>query len=351
MTLLAGPSSPPLNRLVRAELHRVLSPKPVRYAVGALPLVLLALAVSAYLGHHTDVASAWRSAEAAYRAYAEEAASPAGSVETLSPREFFDDPRYLMAKASFVDLRAVLSGLSLAVLVFGILSGGADWSSRVMLTLAAAEPRRSRLFLTRGLLVTGVATAAAVLTTVFFVPLLLVVAQFKGSLAETDGRYWAVLAVVGARGAVLVGLVALLGYGLAMLTRRTATALGIALAYLVAALPRRPGVRTGAGRVRVGRDHVRRPQRAAADGDGQDDVCGRGGLSGHAGGHHRDRRLPRPVRTPGARRGGGLVAVRAQGRGLTWAEAPGGPGPASGRPWPPWSAARKTFRPASRRTA
>ncbi|MFI1185423.1 hypothetical protein [Streptomyces californicus] len=236
MTLLAGPSSPPLNRLVRAELHRVLSPKPVRYALGTLPLALAALAVSAYLGHHTDVASAWRSAEAAYRAYAEEAASrPAGSVETLSPRAFFDDPRYLMAKASFVDLRAVLSGLSLAALVFGVLSGGVDWSSRVMLTLAAAEPRRTRLFLARGLLVTGVATAAAVLTTVFFVPLLLVVAQFKGSLAETDGRYWAVLAVVGARGAVLVGLVALLGYALAMLTRRTATALGIALAYLVAA--------------------------------------------------------------------------------------------------------------------
>ncbi|MEV7912260.1 hypothetical protein [Streptomyces griseus] len=235
MTLLAKPSSPPLSRLVRAELHRVLSPKPVRYGLCALPAILLALAVSAFVSHHTDVAAAWRAAEAAYRAYAEEAATrPAGSVESLSPREFFDDPRYLMAKASFVDLRAVLSGLSLAALVLGVLSGGADWSSRVMLTLAAAEPRRTRLFLTRGLLVTAVATAAAVLTFVFFVPLLLGVAHFKGSLADTDGRYWTVLAVVGARGAVLVGLVALLGYALAMLTRRTATALGIALAYLVA---------------------------------------------------------------------------------------------------------------------
>ncbi|CAO0836227.1 ABC-2 family transporter protein OS=Streptomyces microflavus OX=1919 GN=Smic_63630 PE=4 SV=1 [Streptomyces microflavus] len=35
-----------------------------------------------------------------------------------------------------------------------------------------------------------------------------------------------VLAVIVARGAVLVGLVALLGYSLAMLTRRTTTALG-----------------------------------------------------------------------------------------------------------------------------
>ncbi|MEI5036224.1 hypothetical protein RB201_36945 [Streptomyces sp. S1A(2023)] len=168
---------------------------------------------------------------AAYRTYAEEAAArPAGSVEALSPREFFDDPRYLMTKASFVDLRSVLSGLSLAALVLGVLSGGADWSSRVILTLTAAEPRRTRLFLARGLLVTAVATATAVLTSVFFVPL----AGFKGSLADADGRYWAVLAVIGARGAVLVGLVALLGHSLAMLTRRTTTALGIALAYLVA---------------------------------------------------------------------------------------------------------------------
>ncbi|MDQ0986624.1 hypothetical protein [Streptomyces sp. V2I9] len=235
MTLLARPSPPPLSRLVRAELHRLLSPKPVRYALGALPVVLLALAVSAFVSHHTDVAAAWRTAEAAYRVYAEEAARrPAGSVETLSPRAFFDDPRYLMTKASFVDLRAMLSGLSLAALVLGILSGGADWSSRVMLTLTAAEPRRTRLFLTRGLLVTATATAAAVLASVLFVALLFVVAHFKGSLAEADGRYWTVLAVVGGRGAVLVGLVALLGYALAMLTRRTTTALGIALAYLVA---------------------------------------------------------------------------------------------------------------------
>ncbi|MFJ4503451.1 hypothetical protein [Streptomyces sp. NPDC088864] len=234
-TLLAKPSSPPLGRLVRAELHRVLSPKPIRYGLYALPVILLALAVSAFAGHHTDVAAAWRAAEAAYRTYAKEAATrPAGSVESLSPREFFDDPRYLMAKASFVDLRAVLSALSLAALVLGVLSGGADWSSRVMLTLTAAEPRRTRLFLTRGLLVTAVATGVAALTSVLFVPLLLGVAHFKGSLDGTDGQYWTVLAVVGARGAVLVGLMALLGYALAMLTRRTATALGIALLYLVA---------------------------------------------------------------------------------------------------------------------
>ncbi|MFF3094590.1 hypothetical protein [Streptomyces cyaneofuscatus] len=85
----------------------------------------------------------------------------------------------------------------------------------MMLTLTAAEPRRTRLFLARGLLVTAVATATAVLTSVFFVPLLLGVARFKGSLAEADGRYWTVLTVIGACGAVLVGPVALLGYSLA----------------------------------------------------------------------------------------------------------------------------------------
>ncbi|MFG2732755.1 hypothetical protein [Streptomyces canus] len=223
----------PLRRLVRSELLRILSPRPVRWALYALPLLVVAYAVAAYLGHNTDVAAAWRKAEEAYRQYTAEAARRPGAVEELSPTFFFDDPRYQLTKASFVDLRTVLSGVSVAALLLGVFSGGADWSSRVILNLVAAEPRRSRLFLTRGLLVAGVAAAIALAAAVLLVPLLLVTAHFRGTTADADAHF--VLAAVVLRGALLVGLVALLGYALAMLTRGVTTAFGVALAYLVLA--------------------------------------------------------------------------------------------------------------------
>jgi hypothetical protein len=226
----------PLRRLAAAESRRLLGPGPVRYALYGLPVVLLLYAAAAYAAHHTDVASAWRAAEGARRRYVEEAAArglPSAGIPAATA--FFDDPRYLFAKAVFVDLRTVLSGLAAAALVLGIRSGGADWSSRVLLTLAAAEPRRPRLFAVRGVLVAAGAALTALVVTAALVPLLALTGQRRGSLEGLDGTFWQVLGLIALRGALLVGLVGLLGYCLGMLTRGTALALGITLAYLVAA--------------------------------------------------------------------------------------------------------------------
>ncbi|MCP9988839.1 hypothetical protein LUX01_21445 [Streptomyces sudanensis] len=148
---------------------------------------------------------------------------------------FFDDPRYLFAKAVFTDLRTVLSGLAVAALVLGIRSGGADWSSRVLLALATVEPRRPRLFAVRGALVTAGTALIALLVAGALVPMLVWTGRRRGSLEGADGAFWQVLALITLRGALLVGLVGLLGYCLGMLTRGTVAALGITLVYLVAA--------------------------------------------------------------------------------------------------------------------
>ncbi|MFI7360150.1 hypothetical protein ACIBTP_40305 [Streptomyces avidinii] len=232
----ADRSSPlPLRRLARSELRRILSPRPVRWALYALPLLLGAFALAGYLGHNTDMATAWREAEAAYQQYAAEAARRPGTAGPLSPQYFFDDPRYQLTKASFVDLRTVLSGVAVAALAFGLVSGGTDWASRVILNLVAAEPRRARLFVTRGVLVAAVAAVTALATSVVLVPLLLVTAHLRGTTADADAHFWTVLTTIALRGALLVALVALLGYCLAMLTRSLTVAFGIALAYLVVA--------------------------------------------------------------------------------------------------------------------
>ncbi|MGC0330541.1 hypothetical protein RKD23_003531 [Streptomyces sp. SAI-170] len=230
------PVPPPLRRLAAAELRRLSAPAGVRYACYALPAALVLYAAVAYLTHDTDTAGAWQAAESAHRRYL--AAATARGIPTAQvppPATFFDDPRYLFTKAVFVDLRAVLSGLAVAALVLGIRAGGADWSSRVLLTLAAAEPRRPRLFAVRGALVTACGALAALLAAVALVPLLAGAGYGRGSLDGIDGTFWRVLALITLRGALLVGLIGLLGYCLGMLTRGTALALGITLAYLVAA--------------------------------------------------------------------------------------------------------------------
>ncbi|QGV78840.1 hypothetical protein [Streptomyces ficellus] len=226
----------PLSRLVRAEIRHLLTPRPVRWFLYALAPLLLLYCAAAFTSHHTDMSAAWSAAEEAHRRYAADGVRrPAGTWEKLSPDYFFDDPRYQMVKASFVDLRAIGSGLAVAALVLGVFSGGRDWSSRVMLTLAAAEPRRFRLFAVRGLLVTAVSAVLSLLAATLLVPLLVVVAHVRGTLAGADTHYWTVLAAIALRGALLIGLVAAIGYGLGMLTRSLTTALGIALAYLVVA--------------------------------------------------------------------------------------------------------------------
>lgn len=225
-----------LRRLADAEFRRILSPVYVRYALLALPVLLVLYSLAAYFGHDTDTATAWRAAEKARGAYVTEAIArgiPAADHPEVG--NFFDDPRYIFAKAVFVDLRTVLSGLAVAGLILGVRGGGADWSSRVMLTLAASEPRRLRLFAVRGTLLAALTAAVTVVAAGALVPMLALTAHQRGTFAGTDGQVWQVLVLVALRGALLIGLITLLGYFLGMLTRGTALALGLTLGYLVGA--------------------------------------------------------------------------------------------------------------------
>ncbi|WP_233636504.1 MULTISPECIES: hypothetical protein [unclassified Streptomyces] len=227
--------APPWPRLLRAELHRLTAPRAVRRVAAALPLLVPAFGLSKLFTHSPDTGPALREADVLYREFLDQAARTGMPTGTIGRDNFFDDPRYLMESLSFGDLRTVLLGLCAAAVVFGIVSGGADWASRVMLTLTAAEPRRTRLFLTRGLLVGALAMATAALCGLLLVPCLLLAAQLRGSAAGLDGPFWAALVSQFLRGVVLVGLVALLGYGLAVLTRHVPAALAIAFLYLAGA--------------------------------------------------------------------------------------------------------------------
>ncbi|MGW0395930.1 hypothetical protein ACWDYJ_34740 [Streptomyces sp. NPDC003042] len=226
----------PWRRLVRAELRRLWAPRIMRHVAFGLPLAIAAFGLSKLLLHDADTARAWRTADGRYAQFLSDAQTyglPFGSG--VSAKNYFHDPRYLMDTLSFGDLRTVVTALAATAVVFGIVSGGSDWSSRVMLTLAAAEPRRFRLFATRALLVTGLSMAATAAAGLLLVPLLLLAARTRGSTAGLDGVYWAALASQYLRGVILVGLLCLLGYSLAMLTRRASIALAISFLYLASA--------------------------------------------------------------------------------------------------------------------
>ncbi|MFG2732756.1 hypothetical protein [Streptomyces canus] len=140
-----------------------------------------------------------------------------------------------METLSFGDLRTVITALAAGAVVFGMIAGGTDWSSRVMLTLAAAEPRRFRLFATRALLTAGLSMASTAAAGPLLVPLLLLAALTRGSTAGLDAVYWAALTSMYLRGVFLVGLLCLLGYSLAMFTRKATAALAIGFLYLASA--------------------------------------------------------------------------------------------------------------------
>lgn len=232
----ADPVALPWKRLVRAETYRLLAPRGVRLGGVGVLTAAAAFGLFRLFAHHNDTAAAWRDAEARF-ARVEEDAERYGlpMAEGIGPRMFYDDPRYVMHTLSFGDLRTVLTALAVGSLLCGIVAGGADWSSRVVLTLAAAEPRRARLFGARALVVTVLTMTAGAVTGGLVVPLLLLAATVRGTTAGLDGTYWAAFGGLYLRGVLLCGLLALLGYALAMLTRRTAAALGIAFLYLAAA--------------------------------------------------------------------------------------------------------------------
>ncbi|WP_244375620.1 hypothetical protein [Streptomyces ficellus] len=226
----------PWRRLARAELHRLLAPRAARLTAVLLPVAVVAFGLSKLLLHDADASNAWHRAEERYRQFqADVVEFGLPTSAGIGPRQFFDDPRYVMETLAFGDLRTLITALAAGAVLLGIFSGGTDWSSRVMLTLSAAEPRRARLFTTRALLVTGLSAAVTAAAGALLVPLLLVAAAFRGVPQGLDGAFWAALTSQLLRGVVLVGLLCLLGHALATLTRRTSIALALAFLYLASA--------------------------------------------------------------------------------------------------------------------
>lgn len=131
-------------------------------------------------------------------------------------------------------LKALTVGLSLLGFLLGASFIGAEWSAGTLPSLLTWESRRSRV-------ITGKAAPLAAALVVGSAVLLVVttaalygVASWRGYTSGTTAGLLRSLAPFDARGAVLVGVAALIGFGIAGILRNTSAALGLAFVYLIA---------------------------------------------------------------------------------------------------------------------
>lgn len=160
------------------------------------------------------------------------AATPAcGAPPTAA--DFYTDPRFFLATAG-PDL---VTGGVISVGILGFVIGasliGAEWSAGTFPALMTWEPRRGRLLAAK----TGAALAVMLVVGVLAMALNLgagwLIAATRGSLAHTTSGLMTSLVLRGLRGLVVIGLLTLVGTAVAGLTRSTAAAIGVAVAYLV----------------------------------------------------------------------------------------------------------------------
>lgn len=132
-----------------------------------------------------------------------------------------------------------------ATAVFAFLLGatyvGAEWSSRSMVALLFWEPRRYRVMTVKLAVLTGVAAALGVLSQGVWLLAARVLAETRGTTSNTPTHLWTQLTAASGRGVLLAAVVALLGFAVANLIRKTAAAFWCRLRLLRDRRERHPG--------------------------------------------------------------------------------------------------------------
>ncbi len=149
--------------------------------------------------------------------------------QEVPPAEFFDRTFRL------TDLQDIFAATSVPLIILGLAFGasfiGAEWHHGTITTMLTWEPRRVRVMV-------GKVVAAAIAVFLFVVAMQFVlglalwpVAAVAGSTAGVDVAWLADSSVVVARGALIAGLAATLGFAVASMARNTTTALIIGFVY------------------------------------------------------------------------------------------------------------------------
>ena len=126
--------------------------------------------------------------------------------------------------ATFVILLGALLGASL---------GGADWTNNTMQTLLTWEPRRTRVYLVRGLVIAVCVFAITVFLQMVFSGVDVLVAATRGSTGFLPSDFWRSVALTIGRTSVVASVFGVIAYAIAMIGRSTVASLGALFGYLI----------------------------------------------------------------------------------------------------------------------
>jgi ABC-2 type transport system permease protein len=246
--------------LYKAETRRLIKRRFVKLLLTGVLLALAAVAVGMFFTNQkTGPAQLARAEATADRNYQEqlraaqqtqrdcEAAKgtaratefPANCADFGTPtREDFQAKWYLPStfdfREDFPEMVVVLAALfGVAAFLIGASYVGAEWSSGGMMNLLLWRPRRLQVLGTKlaALLVT--LTALTVVTSAAWTAGFWLIAKARGTTEKTTSGAWQSLGLMELRALALVLVSAAVGFGLAMIGRHTAVALGVVVGAVV----------------------------------------------------------------------------------------------------------------------
>jgi ABC-2 type transport system permease protein len=248
-----GAQVPTFARLYRTEMHRLRARRFIRWTVLIGLVAYIALFAVLWIRHsRSDAAdlaqaSAQRDRQLAefqaeYRdclkqAPADQAEDRCGvepTADGFTPDEYLKKHPYRPGQVDG-DALAVGGGVALLGFVIAATFIGAEWSSKNLTAWLFFEPRRLRLMAAKLLALLSVTLALAALAQLGWAVGVRILLHHRGlpvsSLGPDAKGFWAEVARVQVRAALLVVATTLLGFGLANLIRNTAAAFGVSFVY------------------------------------------------------------------------------------------------------------------------
>ncbi|MGH2680634.1 MAG: hypothetical protein ACRDG8_09180 [Actinomycetota bacterium] len=154
-----------------------------------------------------------------------------GTLEEFCRENFGDPTQYMPSHLTVVDLPAILESVSSITSIMGLVVGAsvvaASWQAGTISTILTWEPRRSRWFAARILVVAFGVFVMTVAIVAFLSAGLAVAATLRGSTAGVDGGWWTDVTTTSLRVSVAAALSAVIGGAIAAVGRHTAAALGV----------------------------------------------------------------------------------------------------------------------------
>jgi hypothetical protein len=156
--------------------------------------------------------------------------TPETGVEQFCRDYAGEETQYMPSHLALEELPAILEGISSLTSILGLVVGAsvvaASWQTGTISTIFTWEPRRTRWFAARLLVLATGVFASTIAIVAFLSAALAIAAALRGSTILSEG-WWTDVLTTGLRVAIAAAIAALIGGAVAAAGRHTAAALGV----------------------------------------------------------------------------------------------------------------------------